>query len=342
MVEDPKQKFQGVLCDGRWVGSHGIGRFASEVISRLPGAEILESGRSHFLTPFDPVWSTIQIVKRRPRVYFTPGFNPPAASTCPFIMTIHDLIHLKIPEERGRLKRIYYEKFLKPALFRAFRVLTVSEFSRNELLEWSGLSHDRVIVTGNGVASEFHPEGPRWLPGYPYLLYVGNHKPHKNIGRLLTAFSNVRFPSTLRLVMTGTPDVMMVEMVKRLKIEDKVVFQGMVGENELPSVYRGAQALLFPSLYEGFGLPVLEAMSCGVPVLASRIPAVEEVAGNAAWLIHPEDVESWALGMERLSEDLGLQKELRIRGFERVGSFSWDLTAGKVKGVLSAALENTD
>jgi len=338
LADFPKQEFSGVLCDGRWIGPHGIGRFASEVLSRLPGADILESGKTHFLTPFDPLWSSIQIAKRRPRVYFTPGFNPPAVSVCPFVMTIHDLIHLKISGEGGGFKRLYYEKFLKPALLRAFRVLTVSEFSRNELLEWSGLSPDRVIVTGNGVGPEFAPEGPRWDPGYPYFLYVGNHKPHKNLDMLLTAFSQARLPTPFRLVMTGTPDPVMIGRLGRLNHGNKVVFQGLIGEKNLPSVYRGAKALLFPSFYEGFGLPVLEAMSCGVPVIASRIPAVEEVAGDAAFLVHPEQIEDWKRGMEKVAEDREFQKTLGTRGRERAGLFSWEKTAEKVRQVIRSAL----
>lgn len=341
MVEGPKQEFSGVLCDGRWVGSHGIGRFSSEVLSRLPGADILESGNAHFLTPFDPLWSSVQIAKRRPRVYFTPGFNPPAVSSCPFVMTIHDLIHLKIPGEGGRFKRLYYEKFLKPALFRAFRVLTVSEFSRNELLKWSGLSPNRVILTGNGVDPEFSPEGARFDPGYPYFLYVGNHKPHKNLDMLLTAFSQARLPKPFRLVMTGTPDPALLGKLERLNLGNKVVFQGLIAEKELAFVYRGAKALLFPSLYEGFGLPVLEAMACGVAVLASRIPAVEEVAGDAALLVHPEEIEAWKRGMEKISEDRGFQETLGVRGRERAGLFSWEKTAEKVRQVLLSAANSS-
>lgn len=337
MQEVSEENFSTVLCDGRWKGPHGIGRFASEVLSRLPGAMLIESGKSLFLTPFDSLWSSIQIVKHRPSVYFTPGFNPPAASICPFVMTVHDLIHLKIPDEGSKIKSLYYESFLKPAFFRAFRVLTVSEFSRRELLNWSGLPPHRVVVTGNGVGPEFSPEGPRWNPGYLYFLYVGNHKPHKNLVTLLFAFSQAHLPDQVRLVITGHPDETMIGLLRRLNIEDKVVFQGIIREKVLPSVYRGALALLFPSRYEGFGLPVIEAMASGIPVLASKIPAVEEISGNAALLVNPDETSAWSAGIERILEDEELRENLCIKGKKNAGFFSWKVVTEKVSQVLRSA-----
>ncbi|MCL4486470.1 MAG: glycosyltransferase [Nitrospirae bacterium] len=118
-----------------------------------------------FLSPLDPVWVSWQIAKERPGVYLTPGFNPPAYSKVPFVVTIHDLIHLKVPEERGAMRRLYYEVVVKPALSRAFCVLTVSEFSRREILEWSKLAPFRVRVAQNGVSPEFSPEGSARDPG---------------------------------------------------------------------------------------------------------------------------------------------------------------------------------
>ena len=136
--------FSGILADGRWCGAHGIGRFPTEVLARLPGVQPLLGGESMFLSPLDPLWISKKIRKERPRAYFTPGFNPPLFSPVPFVLTLHDLIHLKVPEEGSLLKRLYYERIVKPALFKAFRVLTVSEWSKQEILAWSGLSGERV------------------------------------------------------------------------------------------------------------------------------------------------------------------------------------------------------
>ena len=262
--------FSGILADGRWRGAHGIGRFATEVLGRLPGVRLLEGGESLFLSPLDPLWISKKIRKERPRAYFTPGFNPPLFSPVPFVLTLHDLIHLKVPEEGSPLKRLYYERVVKPALFKAFRVLTVSEWSKGEILAWSGLPGEGVVVAGNGVEPSFSPEGPRHAPGYPYFLYVGNRKPHKNLPLLFSAFSRANLPRGFRLLLSGDPDADTGNLLKRLGIEERVVFLGEITEEDLPSVYRGAAALLFPSRIEGFGLPVLEALACGTRVLASR------------------------------------------------------------------------
>ena len=120
----PESPYRDVLCDGRWIGPHGIGRFASEVFRCLPGARILEGGKEFLLTPADPLWIARQIMRYRPRLYFTPGFNPPLKSPCPFIVTVHDLIHLKVPEESGVKKWAYYNALLKPALIRSCRSAT--------------------------------------------------------------------------------------------------------------------------------------------------------------------------------------------------------------------------
>ncbi|EQD24050.1 MAG: hypothetical protein D084_Lepto4C00616G0006, partial [Leptospirillum sp. Group IV 'UBA BS'] len=334
-----KEDGSRVLFDGRWIGPHGIGRFASEILSRLSGAKTLSGPRSLFLSPLDPVWVSWQIAKERPGVYLTPGFNPPAYSKVPFVVTIHDLIHLKVPEERGAMRRLYYEVVVKPALSRAFCVLTVSEFSRREILEWSKLAPFRVRVAQNGVSPEFSPEGSARDPGYPYFLYVGNRKPHKNLEMLLTALSRARLPDPFRLAVGGSPTPEFSARLRRLGLGERVVFLGRMSDRDLPSVYRGARALLFPSVYEGFGLPVLEAMACGTPVLASRIPAVEEVAGEAACLLPPGDPEAWKEAMERLSESPERARELGSRGPERARPDTWEKDSGIVREVLEQALE---
>lgn len=331
----------GVLCDGRWRGTHGIGRFATEVLSRLPGARILEGGEEVFLSPLDPLWIDFCISREKPRVYFTPGFNPPFFSKVPLVLTIHDLIHLKDPREGGRMKVIYYERIIKPALKRAFRVLTVSEFSKGEILAWVQIPEERVVVVGNGVSSAFSPEGQAYLPGFPYFLYVGNRKPHKNVSLLFQAFSRARLPEEFRLLLVGNPDPGTIRDIRQWGIEKRVVFAGSVKEEELPSVYRGASALLFPSRLEGFGLPVLEAMACGCLVLSSRIPSVEEVGGGTVVYLSPDDPDSWTDGLEMISRGGPPEMEARKKmASERARLFSWEKVGGRLRRVLQAVLED--
>ena len=342
MGESAGASFSGLLCDGRWRGSHGIGRFATEALLRLPGARILEGGMEVFLSPLDPLWIDSHIAREKPRAYFTPGFNPPFFAKVPLVLTLHDLIHLKEPREGGRMKGLYYEHVIKPALKRAVRVLTVSEFSKGEILSWAKIPEERIAVVGNGVSPAFSPEGPVYLPGFPYFLYVGNRKPHKNLPLLFRALSSSRLPEEFRLLLVGEPDSATDREIRQWGVERRVVYAGSVLEKDLPSVYRGAAALLFPSRLEGFGFPVLEAMACGCPVLSSRIPAVEEVAGETVVYLSPDDPDSWAGGLEMIAR--GGSPEIYAKKMEsskRARLFSWERVGERLRKILRSAMEES-
>ena len=254
------------------------------------------------------------------------------------MFTVHDLIHLKIPEETSLNKRLYYETVIRRALQGAAWILTVSEFSKGEILAWARIPDQRVVVVGNGVGGAFVPEGPRYDPGFPYLLHVGSHKPHKNLARLLEALKRV--PKDVRLLLSGPPDPVTVRHVERLALSGRVVFCGLIPEAELPAYYRGALALMIPSLYEGFGLPALEAMACGTPVLASNVTALPEVIGDAGLFVDPHDVESIAEGIRWLVDDSALRERLRMKGLERARQFSWERTTQLVWQVIQEASES--
>lgn len=322
--------------DSRWVGPHGIGRFAQEVLARLPGKPL----RSPFspLSPLDPLALSAALWLRRPAVFFSPGFNPPLWSPVPFVFTIHDLIHLHVPEELSRLKAAYYRFVVRPAARRAFRVLTVSEYSKTQIVRWAGVKPDQVVVVGNGVDLAFSPDGPAYDPGYPYILYVGNRKPHKNLPRLLEAFAQVAAEQPeLHLLLSGAPDDETRHQALRLGIYHRVVFAGHIPEAQLPALYRGAALLTLPSLYEGFGLPPLEAMACGTPVVVSDTTSLPEVVGEAGVLVDPQSVPSIADGLRRALTDSDLRERLRAAGLERARQFSWDRVAERVRRVLAEA-----
>ena len=325
-----------VAADFRWIGPHGIGRFAREVLARTPHVTPFPNSLPLMHT-FEAVWLSVLLLSMRPRVYFSPGFNPPLWSPIPFVFTIHDLIHLRFPDETNTRKSAYYRFVVRPATVRAYRVLTVSEFSKRVILEWANLPEEKVVVVGNGVGAEFSPHGKRHEPGYPYIFYVGNKKPHKNFNRLLEAFARSGLQREVRLVCTGTPTAQMLGLIQELSLERRVVFAGTIPDELLPAYYRGALALIFPSLYEGFGLPALEAMASGTPVVTSGVTSLPEVVGDAAVLIDPYDVESIAWGIRRVIEDSFLRKELRRKGLERAKRFSWDRTAGLTWKVLQEA-----
>jgi glycosyltransferase involved in cell wall biosynthesis len=327
-----------ILVDNRWVGPHGIGRFAQEVLKRLPNLQSIPHTLPP-LHPLDPLWLSYTISRLRPKIFFSPGYNPPLKSPVPFVFTIHDLNHLCFSENSSFLKKTYYHLVIKPACYDAFKILTVSEFSRDEIMKWTNVDGEHVVNVGNGVGSNFRCNGYMNNPGYPYLLYVGNRKPHKNVRRLLEAFAEIDRTGGIKLVMSGEPDKNLMEQINRLRIESAVVFAGMIDDQQLPAYYRGALAVVCPSLYEGFCLPALEAMACGIPVVTSNITAMPEIAGDAALLVNPYDSESIALAMNRVISDNKLRIFLSEKGLERAKQFSWDKTAARVWDVLKNALE---
>jgi glycosyltransferase involved in cell wall biosynthesis len=324
-----------ILSDARWKGFHGIGRFAREVLRRLPEHHQFQNGPKP-LSIADPLWLTCQVLAKRPSVFFSPGFNPPPLCPVPFVFTIHDLMQIQFPDVATRAKRLYYKLVVMPAARRAHRVLTVSEYSRRRILDWSGLPDERVINVGNGVDLPFRPDGARYEPGFPYLLYVGNFRPHKNIHRLLLAFRDLDYPE-LRLVLIGTPSSEIVVHLQQLGVEGRTQILSALSDDQLASVYRGALVLVLPSLIEGFGLPALEAMACGTPVVVSRSTALPEVVGDAGLFIDPLDVEDIKRGIEHVLCGSELRTTMSALGLRRAKQFSWDGVAGRVLAVLDEA-----
>ena len=300
--------------DPRWSGPHGIGRFSDEVVSRLQDVRPLRIGVGK-LALLDPLATTLAAAGLRSGVYFTPGFNPPLRSPVPLVFCVHDLIHLRFAPESTLARRLYYRLVVRPAARRAARVLTVSVHSQREILEWTGLPPARVAVVGNGVAAAFRPDGARHEPGFPYFLYVGRRAAHKNIDRLLAAHASARCAREIRLL-----------------------FAEGLDDERLAAHYRGALALAFPSLHEGFGLPIVEAMACGTPVLTSTATAMPETAGEGnALLVDPLSVDAIAAGLDRLADDAALRARLRERGLLRARAFSWTEVAAKVGEALRQA-----
>jgi len=307
------------------------------VIARLPGARPLRVGVRK-LSALDPLATTLAVSGLRTGVYFTPGFNPPWRCPVPFVFCMHDLIHLRFAAESTPARRAYYRLVVGPAAKRAARVLTVSAHARGEILDWTGLPPERVEIVGNGVADAFRPDGQRHAPGYAYFLFVGRRAPHKNVERLLAAYAASRSRNAARLVFTGEADAQTQSAARRHGVEAQVVYAGALADSALAAHYRGALALAFPSLYEGFGIPIAEAMACGTPVLTSAATAIPETAGEGnALVVDPLRVESIAAGLDRLAEDAALRTQLRERGLQRAGAFSWQRVAEKVADTLRRA-----
>jgi glycosyltransferase involved in cell wall biosynthesis len=267
-------------------------------------------------------------------LFFSPGYNSPLFCPCPFAFTVHDLNHIHAPQSTSTLKRLYYATVLKRACHRATIIFTVSEFTRTQIIEWSGVTGEKVFNVRCGVDPAYHPGGEVYKLPFPYLLCVSNRKPHKNEFRTVDAFAQAGLAGELRLVFTGNPTAELAEYIERRNLTARVHFLGFVPEMKLPSLYRGAEALVFVSLYEGFGLPLLEAMASGTPAITANTSALPEVAGDAALLVSPTAVDDIADAMVSITSNTELRRQLREKGLAQSAKFSWERTTAKVKELL--------
>jgi glycosyltransferase involved in cell wall biosynthesis len=330
----------GVYVDFRWSGFHGLGRMTSEVVERNGYIRLDTLGSPS--SPLDPILLSYVVARKVPAgsIYLTFGYNAPIISARPFIVTIADLNYIDFPPNSSFLKRLYFNYFVKVTMRQAQRVLTISEFSRQRILSWTSISPDKVVNIGCGVSDDFTPNGCTWKPGYQYVFVAGNRKPHKNEERSIRAFASIRLSKGIHLVLNGSPSKELLRLITELDLGSRVHFLGWVSTEELAEVYRGAICLLFPSLYEGFGLPVVEAMSCGTPVITSNVASIPEVAGDAAILVNPLKEEEIRCALERLIGDADLRTELRKKGIDRASKYNWTDVASKVSEVIHSLSES--
>lgn len=262
----------------------------------------------------------------------------PRGLPCPAVVTIHDLAFLRWPEHLPRRRYHYLAHEVRAAARRAARILAVSQSTKSDVVTMLGIAPERVAVTPLGVDDRFHPMPPDRITQWrnergchrPFILAVGTLEPRKNLPTLLRAFSRLtpQIPHDLALVgpagwLTGELQA----TLERLRLGDRVRLTGYVADAELPFWYAAAEAFVFPSFYEGFGLPVLEAMACGTPVITSNVSALPEVAGDAALLVSPDDDAALAEAILRVVTDPALATALRQRGLERARLFTWHRTA---------------
>lgn len=320
--------------DARWIGDHGIGRVARMLDHKLALPRLNIGGSPS--SPFDALRLLFAIVFKTPAksCVFSPGYNAPLFIFKPYIFMIYDLNHIDRAENSSRLKRIYYALIMRRACRNAAAVMTVSEYSKARIMKWAGVPEDQIINVGIGVDNAYSPNVVAHAPGYSYLLCVSNRRAHKNEPRVLEAFVRAKIDPAIRLVLTGDATDSLMAIAAKLGIAQRLVFAGRVPEVDLPGYYRGAIALVFPSLYEGFGLPAIEAMACGVPVLTSNTTSLPEAAGDAAIQVDPTSVEQITTGIERLCSDQKLRAEMIERGLVQAANFTWEMTTTRVSDVL--------
>jgi glycosyltransferase involved in cell wall biosynthesis len=256
-------------------------------------------------------------------VLHCPTYRGPTRSRVPLVVTVHDLAVFRHPEAFNRWTRAYSPRVVPRVLAAAQRVIAVSEFTRRELIELLRVPDEKIRVVPNAVGDEFTSVGE--AEEGDYVLAVGTLEPRKNLSRLVEAVQRTR--RELRVV--GARGWGGVEVGG-----NGVRWLGEVSDKELARLYRGATCVAYPSLYEGFGIPVLEAMACGAPVVTTRGTAMEEVADGAAVLVDARDPAEIAAGIERAATD---RDELVARGLERASQFRWDAVAAATVQVYREA-----
>jgi len=275
---------------------------------------------------------------------WVPHYNAPLWHSGRMVLTIHDIAPIALPQILGNaLKRGYARLLIQRAIQQATAILCVSNFTLAELTRL-GVPAEKLTVTHPGLDSAWPLSAPphREPDGIPYLLFVGNIKPNKNLGLLLRAFASIQHRVPFRLVLAGrikglgTADSAVLQQAASLG--DRARFTGEIDDATLQSLYAGAAALVLPSLYEGFGLPLLEAMQLGCPVLASSAASLPEVGGDAALYFDPHSVSDLAACLLQVSDSAAMDS-LRARGRLRVTHFSFARCAQQTAAVINRLLE---
>jgi glycosyltransferase involved in cell wall biosynthesis len=303
----------------------GTARYIEGLVARIDGVrQIAFGGKSRAgVLGRELWWYPFRLARVDADVLHCTTYYGPLAPRTPTVVTVHDLAVWKHPEAFGRWTRTYVPRVVPRVVRAARRVIAVSEFTASELERVLRVPRERIRVVPNGVDDAFSAEGAR--TDGDYVLALGTLEPRKNLARAVDAAGHLG----IELRIAGAPGWGGVDVRGA-----HVTWLGRVADSELATLLRGARCLVYPSLYEGFGIPVLEAMACGTPVVTSRGGATEEVAGGAAVLVDPLDSADIAAGIERADRE---HEALREAGLARAREFTWDATARATRAVYEEA-----
>lgn len=370
--------------DARLYGpiSKGIGRYLQELISNLEKMDqnneyviFLYSENFNDYEPKNPRFKKVlapyrwyalaeqlkfpKLIKKQgiDLMHF-PHFNVPVFYRKPFVLTIHDLILTKFPSKRAStksfltywIKNLFYRVVIKSALKRAKKIIAVSNFTKDDIVQQFNTNPKKIKVIYEGL-SKFEigekSNDKSLILEYnitkPYILYAGNAYPHKNLEHLLLAFKKISKEKNLQLALVGKKDYFyqnLQKKAKKLNLKDKVLFLGYLTDEKLALIYKNALAYVFPSLYEGFGLPPLEAMSFGVPVLSSNAASLPEILGKAALYFNPKDTDQIAEKIKQITEKEDLRKEMQEKGRKQIKKYSWQKCAEKTLQIYEDFLKS--
>ncbi len=351
-----------IAIDARMInpGSmHGIARYVFELLTCL--MKNTTAGDEYFIivnpnSPLEDVqwpahmrlvtvkgsWISLRQQWELPRVlksikadlFHAPSFMAPLACPCRLVMTIHDLNHMVLPQFYTPFHQFYYQIFVRSCIRRSEFILTVSHFSKEEIVRNLSISPEKVFVTYNGVSDKYHPildvEQQTYIRDLyelpeKFIFCVSNNKPHKNVHQLVRAFcySSIEIP----LVLACPVDRSIIRIAENYGKKHLIYFSKFIAEEHLPTVYSMTHLFVYPSTYEGFGLPPLEALSCGAPVVVARSSSLPEVVGDAAIFTNPFDYQDIARALELGVSDEALRAKLRVHGVQHAKRFSWQAMA---------------
>lgn len=345
-----------IIIDARMINRnlHGIARYSFELIKGLAvkddikiklltnneeltrdifkGYKNIEyiKMKSKFLSPFEIIEFPIILNRyKKDHIFHSPSFSSSPFIRCKSFITIHDLNHLALPQYYSKFHKYYYKFAVKPFALRCEKIFTVSNFSKGEIIEWLKCSESKVIVTYNGIDEKFRRieneeilkavKKKYYLPD-EFILYIGNLKPHKNVTTLVKAMGFI--DKDIKLIINGKSNKEISNILDDMNLNNKVKFIGYVDEIDLPALYNLANLFVFPSLYEGFGLPPLEAMACGCKTIVSNAPCLLEVVSTGAYIVKNNTPESYADLISTL-----LMENKYLKGEEadnRIKVFKWD------------------
>ncbi len=282
-------------------------------------------------------------------VYHGPAFAAPLLKTCSQVVSIHDMtVHL-FPEQHSLHTR-WYLRALVPAILRASDgIITVSESAKADILKFGKVKDDNVCVIPLGVEERFRQIRDerslsmirkKYSLEREFILFVGMIEPRKNLENLVDAFLTDSLPQLCDLVLAGSFGWGYSELLQKIGASNNkgcIRMPGYVDDTDLPALYSAATAFVYPSFYEGFGLPILEAMACGTPVITSSVSSLPEVAGDAALLVDPTDAKALASALQRIVKDGSLRQDLSRRGRQRSSLFTWHQSAEKTLAVYRRA-----
>jgi len=287
------------------------------------------------------------LLRIKPDVFHATSFVIPYFLPCKTVISILDLIHQRFPENYSLFHRLYFNYFISNIVRRAKKIITISEFSKQDILRKYKLIGNKVKVTYLANSSDFYfikdKKGLQLHNGLrePFILSIGSEKPHKNIINTIKAFKLLKEKYSIKhkLVVVGKLNEEVKSAIISYGFQSDIILKRNISSNELNILYNLSDVFVFPTKYEGFGLPILEAMAAGTPVVTSNISSVPEVAGNAGLLVDPENVEEIAEGIYRIIQDPLLREIMIRKGFDRVKNFSWQKCAAQTLEVYKEAIE---